>query len=165
MNLMKSLIFINSIWITISYFCINVLVLTNGRFKVLFDQGPWNLIGDSLEPTEVTMSSNCWLEPRELVAKLIILDIHQMFFYQSMWGLHSSDIRNTSIFWRCSKRSIFKYFKKIIIIIQRLENWPLYQVFSSIFLKAQKNVKYAYVWIELRVCHYYGGLRFCLIKV
>jgi len=25
-------------------------------------------------------------------------------------------------------------------MIQRLENWPLYQVFSSIFLKAQKNV-------------------------
>jgi hypothetical protein len=24
---------------------------------------------------------------------------------------HSSDIRNTCIFWRCSKRSIFKYFK------------------------------------------------------
>jgi len=24
---------------------------------------------------------------------------------------HSSDIRNTRIFWRCSKRSIFKYFK------------------------------------------------------
>ncbi len=29
------------------------------------------------------------------------------------------------------------------------------EVFSSIFKKAQKNVKYAYVWIELRVCHYY----------
>jgi hypothetical protein len=24
-------------------------------------------------------------------------------------------------------------------MIQRLENWPLYQVFSSIFLKAQKK--------------------------
>ncbi len=46
---------------------------------------------------------------------------------------HSSDIRNTSIFRRCSKRSIFKYLKKNIIKIQRLENWPLYQVFSSIF--------------------------------
>jgi hypothetical protein len=46
---------------------------------------------------------------------------------------HSSDIRNTSIFRRCSKRSIFKYFLKNILIIQRLENWPLYQVFSSIF--------------------------------
>jgi hypothetical protein len=68
---------------------------------------------------------------------------------------HSSDIRNTSIFWRCSKRSIFKYFKKNIIKIQRLENWPLYNVFLSIFLKAQKYVKYAYVWIELRICHYY----------
>jgi hypothetical protein len=45
---------------------------------------------------------------------------------------HRSDIRNTSISQRCSKRSIFKYFKK-----------------------AQKYVKYAYVWIELRVCHYY----------
>jgi len=54
--------------------------------------------------------------------------------------LHSSDIRNTSIFRRCSKRSIFKNFLKNIIMIQRLENWPLYQVFSSIFLKAQKNV-------------------------
>jgi hypothetical protein len=86
-NLMKSLIFINSIWITISYFCINVFLLTNGRFKVLFDQGPWNPIGDLLEPTKVTMSSNCWLEPRELVVEHIILDIHQMFFYQSMWGL------------------------------------------------------------------------------
>jgi hypothetical protein len=53
---------------------------------------------------------------------------------------HSSDIRNTSIFRRCSKRSIFKYFKKNIIIIQRLENWPLYQVFSSILKNAQKNV-------------------------
>jgi hypothetical protein len=40
-------------------------------------------------------------------------------------------------------------------MIQRLENWPLYQVFSSIFKKAQKNVKYMYVWIELSVCHYY----------
>ncbi len=73
-------------------------------------------------------------------------------------SLHSSDIRNTSIFRRCSKRSIFKYFFKNIIKIQRLENWPLYQVFSSIFKKAQKNVKYAYVWIELRVCHYYASL-------
>jgi len=58
---------------------------------------------------------------------------------------HSSDIRNTSIFRRCSKRSIFKYFLKNIIKIQRLENWPLYQVFSSIFKKAQKNIKYVYV--------------------
>ncbi len=74
---------------------------------------------------------------------------------------HSSDIRNTSIFRRCSKRSIFKYFKKSIIKIQRLENWPLYQVFSSIKKKAQKNVKYAYVWIELRVCHYYDRNTFC----
>ncbi len=48
---------------------------------------------------------------------------------------HSSDIQNTSIFRRCSKRSIFKYFKKNIIKIQRLENWPLYQVFSSILKK------------------------------
>jgi hypothetical protein len=42
---------------------------------------------------------------------------------------HRSDIRNTSISQRCSKRSIFKYLKKIIIKIQRLENWPLYKVF------------------------------------
>jgi hypothetical protein len=67
------------------------------------------------------------------------------FGFQPMWNFyiyswHSSDIRNTSIFRRCSKRSIFKYFLKNIIMIQRLENWPLYQVFSSIFLKAQKNV-------------------------
>jgi hypothetical protein len=54
--------------------------------------------------------------------------------------MHSSDIRNTNIFRRCSKKSIFKYLKKNIIMIQRLENWPLYQVFSSIFKKAQKNV-------------------------
>jgi hypothetical protein len=73
---------------------------------------------------------------------------------------HSSDIRNMSIFRRCSKRSIFKYFLKNHYIIQRLENWPLYQVFSSIFKKAQKNVKYAYVWIELRVCHYYASYNF-----
>jgi len=88
--------------------------------------------------------------------------------------MHSSDIRNTSIFRRCSKRSIFKYLKNNIIKIQRFENWPLYQVFSIIFLKAQKNVKYAYVWIELRVCHYYvfmprrktkKGLRFNLGEV
>jgi len=62
-----------------------------------------------------------------------------------------------SIFRRCSKRSIFKYLKKNIIKIQRLENWPLYKVFLSIFKKAQKYVKYAYVWIEWRVCHYYGN--------
>ncbi len=59
---------------------------------------------------------------------------------------HSSDIRNTSSFRRCSKRSIFKYFIKNIIKIQRLENWPLYHIFSSIFFKAQKYVKYVYVW-------------------
>jgi hypothetical protein len=43
------------------------------------------------------------------------------------------------------KKKYFQVFKKNIIKIQRLENWPLYQVFSSIFKKAQKNVKYAYV--------------------
>jgi len=86
-----------------------------------------------------------------------MLDIFWTYAFFVPWCLtHSSDIRNTSISQRCSKRSIFKYFKKIIIKIQRLENWPLYKVFLSIFLKAQKYVKYAYVWIELRVCHYYG---------
>ncbi len=58
---------------------------------------------------------------------------------------HSSDIRNTSISQRCSKRSIFKYFKKIIIKIQRFENWSLYKVFLSIFFKSPKIRK-------IRVC-------------
>jgi len=79
--------------------------------------------------------------------------------------VHSSDIRNTSIFRRCSKRSIFKFFLKNIIKIQRLENWPLYPVFSSIFFKTQKNVKYAYVWIELRVCHYYGFVKQIYVQI
>jgi len=39
--------------------CIDVLLLTNGRYKVLFGQGPCNPIGYSLEPLEINMSSNC----------------------------------------------------------------------------------------------------------
>jgi hypothetical protein len=62
-------------------------LLTNGKFKVLFDQGPWNLVDYSLEHTKITVSFNCWLEPKELVAEHIILNIHQMFFYRSMRGL------------------------------------------------------------------------------
>jgi hypothetical protein len=31
------------------------------------------------------------------------------------------------------KKKYFQVFFKKFIIIQRLENWPLYQVFSSIF--------------------------------
>jgi hypothetical protein len=50
-------------------------------------------------------------------------------FLEDILQKHRSDIRNSSISQRCSKRSIFKYFKKIIIKIQRLENWPLYKVF------------------------------------
>jgi hypothetical protein len=50
------------------------------------------------------------------------------------------------VFFEGAEKEVFSsIFKKNIIKIQRLENWPLYQVFSSIFLKAQKNVKYAYV--------------------
>jgi hypothetical protein len=48
-------------------FCSNVFLSTNGKYKVLFDQGYWNLVGYSLEPLEVIMSSNCWFEPWELV--------------------------------------------------------------------------------------------------
>jgi len=40
-------------------FCIDVLLLINGRYKVLFDQGPQNLVGYSVEPLEVNMSTNC----------------------------------------------------------------------------------------------------------
>jgi hypothetical protein len=50
------------------------------------------------------------------------------------------------------KKKYFQVFFKKIIKIQRLENWPLYQVFSSIFLKAQKNESLK----NLRVCHYYA---------
>ncbi len=50
-------------------------------------------------------------------------------FGNMMGTRHRSDIWNTSISQRCSKRSIFKYLKKIIIKIQRLENWPLYKLF------------------------------------
>jgi hypothetical protein len=65
----------------------------------------------------------------------ITMSASKVFFGPKLIGPsdHSSDIRNTSIFRSCSKRSIFKYFFKNIIMIQRLENWPLYQVFSSIF--------------------------------
>jgi len=34
-------------------FCIDVLLLTNDRYKVLFEQGPWNLVGYSFEPLNV----------------------------------------------------------------------------------------------------------------
>jgi hypothetical protein len=50
------------------------------------------------------------------------------------------------VFFEGAQKEVFSsIFKKNIIKIQRLDNWPLYQVFSSIFLKAQKYVKYAYV--------------------
>jgi hypothetical protein len=45
------------------------------------------------------------------------------------------------VFFEGAQKEVFSnIFKKNIIIIQRLENWPLYQIFSSIFLKAQKNI-------------------------
>jgi hypothetical protein len=45
------------------------------------------------------------------------------------------------VFFEGAQKEVFSsIFLKIIIIIQRLENWPLYQVFSNIFSKAQKNV-------------------------
>jgi uncharacterized membrane protein len=67
----------------------------------------------------------------EIVKKMISMmkNIKIMTFHKEVGKKHRSDIRNTSISQRCSKKSIFKYFKKIIIKIQRLENWPLYKVF------------------------------------
>jgi hypothetical protein len=50
------------------------------------------------------------------------------------------------VFFEGAQKEVFSsIFKKNIIKIQRFENWPLYKVFLSIFLKAQKYVKYAYV--------------------
>jgi hypothetical protein len=49
------------------------------------------------------------------------------------------------VFFEGAQKEVFSTIFLKIIKIQRLENWPLYQVFSIIFLKAQKNVKYAYV--------------------
>jgi hypothetical protein len=49
------------------------------------------------------------------------------------------------VFFKGAQKEVFSSFFFLIIKIQRLENRPLYQVFSSIFLKAQKYVKYMYV--------------------
>jgi len=56
------------------------------------------------------------------------------------------------VFFEGAQKEVFSsFFKKHY---KNTKAWKLAFV-SSIFLKAQKNVKYAYVWIKLRVCHYY----------
>jgi hypothetical protein len=54
---------------------------------------------------------------------------------------HSSDIRNTSIFRRCSKRSIFKYLKKNIIKIQKGRKLAFVSSIFKYFLKSPKKCK------------------------
>ncbi len=68
---------------------------------------------------------------------------------------HSSDIRNTSIFRRCWKRSILKYFLKKHY--KNTKAWKLAFVSSifKYFLKSPKKRKIRVCLKKLRVCHYY----------
>jgi hypothetical protein len=78
--------------------------------------------------TEVAISWAFWINCESVCARVC--------FFLETWlhASHSSDIRNTSIFRRCWKRSIFKY-----------------------FLKSPKKRKIRVSLKNLRVCHYYDA--------
>jgi hypothetical protein len=66
--------------------------------------GTWNVI----------LGFHSWLAPLQALALVASPSLglrHIVFIIFSSSFFHSSDIRNTRIFWRCSKRNIFKYFK------------------------------------------------------
>jgi hypothetical protein len=117
----------------------------------------WNLVGK-------------WNAPR---SKGDPLNVTRMKHQTTLHDLsHSSDIRNTRIFRKCSKRSIFKYFKfwkceyvkyvntmnktlsKLSLSCAQTQRQQWSSIFKY-FLKSPKKCIIRVCLKKLRVCHYY----------